>query len=223
MQAGDYEQARNLIKEGLLGSPRNYLLYQDYVMVDLKAQGVDAALATARQLIDQNHDFLGARALIGDVIEAANRPAEAIQAYQDALDESPDEMLQQRLVGAFVRTGQAEAALKVANDWVANHPDDLVGLEQLADLEITMKSYDDAAKRLQQILSKKPHNPVALNNLAWIYSIQGDERAQSLAQQAYVLSPGGQTADTLGWILVSRRPGRTRDAIVAGGRRASRQ
>jgi putative PEP-CTERM system TPR-repeat lipoprotein len=203
LQAGDYEHARNLIKEGLLGSPRNYQLYQDYVMVDLKAHGVDAALATARQLIDQNHDFQAARALIGDVYEAANRPAEAIQAYHDALNESPDEMLQQRLVGALVRTGQAGAALQAANAWVANRPDDLVGLEQLADLEIAMKKYDDAAERLQQILSKKPHNPVALNNLAWIYSIQGDKRAQGLAQQAYVLSPGGQTADTLGWILVT--------------------
>jgi tetratricopeptide (TPR) repeat protein len=44
---------------------------------------------------------------------------------------------------------------------------------------------------------------VALNNLAWVYQQQGDKRAEGLAQQAYVLSPGGQTADTLGWILVS--------------------
>jgi putative PEP-CTERM system TPR-repeat lipoprotein len=203
VQAGDYEHARNLIKEGLVGSPRNYQLYQDYVMVDLKAHGVDAALATARQLIEQDHDFQPARALIGDVYEAANRPADAVQAYQDALNASPDELLQQRLVGALARTGQGEAALKAANDWVAKHPDDLVGLEQFAELEIVLKNYDDAVKPLQQILSKKPHNPIALNNLAWIYSIQGDKRAAALAQQAYVLSPGGQTADTLGWILVS--------------------
>ncbi|HTI79174.1 MAG TPA: XrtA/PEP-CTERM system TPR-repeat protein PrsT [Acetobacteraceae bacterium] len=203
VQAGDYERARNLIKEGLVGSPRNYQLYQDYVMVDLKAHGVDAALATARQLIDLDHDFRPAGALIGDVYEAANRPSDAVQAYQDALKTSPDEMLQQRLVGGLVRMGKAGAALKAATDWVANHPDDLVGLEQLADLEIVVKNYDDAVKRLQQILSKKPHNPVALNNLAWVYSIQGDKRAEGLARQAYILSPGGQTADTLGWILVT--------------------
>ena len=202
VQAGDYERARNLIKEGMVGSPRNYQLYQDYVTVDLKSHGVDAALATARQLIDQDHDFQPARALIGDVYEAANRPADAVQAYQDALNASPNEMLEQRLVGALVRTGQGEAALKAANDWVARHPDDLVGLEQLAELEIAVKNYDDAVQRLQQILSKKPHDPVALNNLAWVYSIQGDKRAEGLAQQAYVLSPGGQTADTFGWILV---------------------
>jgi len=52
-------------------------------------------------------------------------------------------------------------------------------------------------------LEKKPHDPIALNNLAWVYQQQGNKRAQDLAQQAYILSPGGQTADTLGWILVS--------------------
>ena len=36
-----------------------------------------------------------------------------------------------------------------------------------------------------------------------MYQQQGDKRAEGLAQQAYILSPGGQTADTLGWILVS--------------------
>ena len=68
---------------------------------------------------------------------------------------------------------------------------------------IATRRYDEAATSLQRLLDKKPHNPVALNNLAWVYQQQGDKRAAGLAQQAYILSPGGQTADTLGWILVS--------------------
>ena len=42
-----------------------------------------------------------------------------------------------------------------------------------------------------------------MNNLAWVYQQQGDKRAEQIAQQAYILSPSGQTADTLGWILIS--------------------
>ena len=203
VQAGDYEHARNLIKEGLVSSPRNYQLYQDYVMVDLKASGVDAALSTAKQLIEQDRDFQPARALVGDVYEAANRPADAIHAYQEALTAAPSQMLQARLIAAYIRTGQGAAAITAASDWVDKHPDDLVSLEQLADLEILAKKYDDAVKHLTLLLSKKPHDPIALNNLAWVYSLQGDKRAEALAQEAYILSPGGQTADTLGWILVS--------------------
>ena len=203
LQAGDYEHARNLIKEGLAGSPRNYQLYQDYVMVDLKASGVDAAVATAKQLQEQDRDFQQARALVGDVYMAANRPADAVRAYQDALAAAPSETLVARLNVALQRSGQSDAAIKVLSDWIAQHPADLLATEQLADIFIATRRYDEAVKTLQRVLDKKPHDAVALNNLAWLYQQQGDKRAQGLAQQAYILSPGGQTADTLGWILVS--------------------
>jgi putative PEP-CTERM system TPR-repeat lipoprotein len=203
LQAGDYEHARNTIKEGLVANPRNYQLYQDYVMVELKAGGVDAAVATAKQLQQQDRDFQPARALIGDVYMAANRPVDAVRAYQEALAAAPSDMLVSRLTGALLRGGQGDAAIKVLIDWIAQHPNDLTATQQLADLEIAARRYDDAVKYLQLVLNKKPHDPVALNNLAWVYQQQGDKRAEGLAQQAYVLSPGGQTADTLGWILVS--------------------
>ncbi len=203
LQAGDYEHARNTIKEGLAASPRNYQLYQDYVMVDLKAGGVDAAVATAKQLQDQDHDFQPARALIGDVYMAANRPADAVKAYQDAMTAAPSQMLVGRLTGALLRSGQGDAATKVLSDWIAKHPDDMVSIQQLADLNIASQHFDEAVKNLQLVLATKPHDPVALNNLAWVYQQQGDKRAEATAHEAYILSPGGQTADTLGWILVS--------------------
>jgi cellulose synthase operon protein C len=203
MQSGDYEHARNIIKEGLVTSPRNYQLYQDYVMVDLKASGVETAVATAQQLQSQDRDFQPARALIGDVYMAANRTNDAVKAYQDALAAAPSEMLVGRLTGALLRSGQGDAAMKVLTDWIAQHPNDLTSIQQLADLDIAAQRYDVAVKHLQLVLNKKPHDPVALNNLAWVYQQQGDKRAEAIAQQAYILSPGGQTADTLGWILVS--------------------
>jgi putative PEP-CTERM system TPR-repeat lipoprotein len=203
LQAGDYEHARNLIKEGLANNPRNYQLYQDYVMVDLKASGVDAAIATAKQLQEQDRDFQPARALIGDIYLAANRPSDAVKAYQDALAAAPSAMLVIRLDAALLRTGQTDGAIKVLSDWIAQHPDDLVVAEQLADIYIGTRRFDEAAAILQRVLDKKPHDAIALNNLAWVYQQQGDKRAQGVAQQAYILSPGGETADTLGWILVS--------------------
>ena len=54
------------------------------------------------------------------------------------------------------------------------------------------------------LLKQRPHDPVALNNLAWVYQQQGqDAKAQAMARQAYILSPTPQTADTLGWILTT--------------------
>jgi Flp pilus assembly protein TadD len=63
------------------------------------------------------------------------------------------------------------------------------------------------------VLKQKPHDAVALNNLAWVYQQTGqDDKAQVLARQAYILSPGAQTADTLGWILTTT--GKPADGIA---------
>ena len=203
VDAGDFDNARNLIKAGIAATPRNYQLLLDFVMIDLKATGVDAALATADQLQSQDRDFTQARALKGDVYLAANRPDDAAKAYQDALAAGPSTMLVTRLVGAQLRSGHADAAGATLADWLLKHPDDLVALEQVAELDISAGRLDAAATHLQSILKVKPHDPVALNNLAWIYQQQHDPRAMDMARQAYVLAPGAQTADTLGWILTT--------------------
>jgi len=56
-----------------------------------------------------------------------------------------------------------------------------------------------------RILSAEPANGVALNNLAWVYFVAGDERAEQTARKALELMPSnGAVADTLGWILANQ-------------------
>ena len=203
IKAGDYERARGLIKGGFAVSPRNYQLYQDYVLLDLKANGIEAAVATARELQRQDLDLRAAGALVGDVYMAANRPADAAQAYKEAMQTAPSDMLLARLNTALVRSDQKAAALDTLADWIQQHPDDPTGLRLAADLCIADKQYARATGYLQRLLEKEPHDAIALNNLAWLYQQQNDKRAEGLARQAYILSPSDQTADTLGWILVS--------------------
>jgi cellulose synthase operon protein C len=204
IEAGDFETARNVITAGIAASPRNYQLYQDYVMIDLKSTGMDAALATADRLQSQDRDFPGIKALKGDIYLAANRPADAVGAYTEANTASPSSLLTTRLAGALLRSGRADDANKLLLGWLGKHADDMVATEQVAEISIATGKFDDAAKYLELLLKQKPHDPVALNNLAWVYQQQGqDAPAQGLARQAYVLAPSAQTADTLGWILTS--------------------
>jgi predicted Zn-dependent protease len=119
------------------------------------------------------------------------------------MEATPSEMLVGLLTAALWRSDQRVAAINLLSEWIAQHPTDLVATRQLSDLYIAADRYDDAVKQLQLLLNAKPHDPLALNNLAWVYQQQGDRRAEGLARQAYLVSPGGQTADTLGWILVS--------------------
>ena len=73
IEAGDFESARSLLTAGIVASPRNYQLYQDLAMIDLRSTGIDAALATADRLLSQDRDFAMIRALKGDIFMAANR------------------------------------------------------------------------------------------------------------------------------------------------------
>jgi thioredoxin-like negative regulator of GroEL len=82
----------------------------------------------------------------------------------------------------------------------------------LANFDIIAHRFDDAIKELEPVVAKDWRDPVALNNLAWLYQMVGDERALSLAERAYFLAPASaQTEDTLGWILTQR--GRAADAL----------
>jgi putative PEP-CTERM system TPR-repeat lipoprotein len=204
VEAGDYESARSVITASIAASPRNYSLYQDYVTIDLKGVGLDAALATAERLMAQDRDFGELRALKGDVYQMANRPADAVTAYIEAAKAAPSSLLTSRRVSALMRSGQREDAKAVLADWLAKHPDDMATTEIAAEAGIADGQFDAAAALLEKILKARPHDAVALNNLAWVLQQKGDNaRAEALSRQAYVLSPGAQTADTLGWILTT--------------------
>ncbi len=204
VDAGDFESARNTLSAGIAANPRDYQLYQDYAMIDLKSSGIDAALATADRLQSQDQDFAGIRALKGDIFLAANRPADAVNAYTEANNAAPSSLLVTRLASALLRSGRTDDAKALLLGWIGKHADDMVATEQISEISIATGKLDDAAKYLSLILKQKPHNPVALNNLAWVYQQQGKlDMAQALARQAYVLSPSPQTADTLGWILTT--------------------
>ena len=204
IDAGDFETARNVLTAGIAASPRDYQLHQDYVMVDLKSTGIEAALATAERMQSQDRDFAGIRALKGDIYLASNRPADAVTAFAEANNAAPSTLLVTRLAGAMLRSGRGDEANALLQTWLVTHSDDDVVTEQAAEINIILGKLDEAARYLERRLQQKPHDAVALNNLAWVHQQQGkDVSAQNLARQAYILAPSPQTADTLGWILTT--------------------
>ncbi len=212
IEAGEFETARNVLQAGIANDPRNYQLYQDFAMVDLKSTGMDAALATADRLQSQDREFPAIHALKGDIYMASNRPQDAANAYKDAFNSAPSSLLATRYSAALLRAGQPDEATRVLLDWLGKHSDDMVATEQVAEIAIAQHKLDDAERFLQAVLKQKPHDAVALNNLAWVYQQLGkDDQAQALARQAYILSPNPQTADTLGWILAST--GKSQEAV----------
>jgi putative PEP-CTERM system TPR-repeat lipoprotein len=207
IEAGEFETARNVLQGGIAAAPRNYQLYQDYLLIDLRASGIDAALASADRLVSQDREYDMLTGLKGDVYMAANRPRDALQAYQDAFQTRPSTVLVSKMSGAAIRSGQTDEAIRILTDWSRRNPQDVGTPEQLAEIYLATNRLTEAIGHLENVLKQKPYEAVSLNNLAWAYQQTGDRRAYDLARQAYLLQPGPQTVDTLGWILVtSGRP-----------------
>lgn len=201
VQAADYEAARNLIKEGMRAAPRVYQLYLDYALIDLKASGLPAALTTADQLRKDDLGFAELTALKGDLYMAAGKPDDAAKAYAAAASATPSSGIIQRLAGAYVRAGKPDEARAALASWVGKHPDDLAGIATESELDLAAGKLDDAEAEMKAVLAKQPRSPIVLNNLAWLYQLRGNPQARPMAEEAYLLAPSSQSADTLGWIL----------------------
>ncbi len=207
--AKEYEAARNVVQEGLRVLPENIALLQDYVAIDNKAGGLSQALGTAERLRSQVGDTPAVRALKGDLYMSAGRFDDAAAEFAEQLKQSPSAVMALRLAGAQLSAGHQDQAAQILTDWLAKNPNDVAVAQTLAGLEITQGKLERAEAHLTSLLQKRPRDPIALNNLAWIYQKRGDPRARDLAQQAYLLLPDGQTADTLGWILVKQGAAQT--------------
>ncbi len=198
------ESARALLRDGLAATPGQPVLLQTLVAIDLREGGPEKALATLADLQRDTRSLPGTRGLKGDILMTANRFAEAAQAYVDDLNTAPRSDLMLRAVGAMNAGGRQSEATRLLSDWVAKVPDDMNAFMTLISNEIGAKHYDQAEKLLEQVLEKQPGNPVALNNLAWIYQQKNDPRARAAAHRAWLLAPSAQVADTFGWILVTQ-------------------
>lgn len=72
----------------------------------------------------------------------------------------------------------------------------------LADIYISESKYKQAIPHYEKILTSHPNNYVVLNNLAWSYFKNKDDRALEFAERAYAINPNdAPVCDTLGWIL----------------------
>lgn len=197
----DFAGAKDILEAGLKTYPANYDLMQAELGTTLVADGMDAALAKAASLAANPAHLPLARALTGDLYLSQKRFDDAAHAYSAALAENPMPLLALREATALSAAGKPDDAMGVLRDWLGQHPDDSAVALALSGMEINAHQYDTAAKRLQDVLAHQPNNTIALNNLAWIEQQLKNPHALKLAERAYLLAPGAQTADTLGYIL----------------------
>jgi len=139
--------------------------------------------------------------LAGDLFTAKAEIDNAIDAYSQAWEIRPNELLSKRLYALLNKTNARQAATFL-QQWLTANPSSRAAAALRSRDLLVAGEFNQAIPLLEKIRENTPDNVTNLNNLAWAYQQVGDARAASVAAKAYQLAPDtAAVADTYGWIL----------------------
>ena len=199
----DAPAARQVLGDALRNAPGNLGIMQTLVLLESRTAGPPAGLAKAEELRRNPANMPNAAVLKGDILVALRRFNDAASAFGEEMKANPSPGLVMRQAGALLGGGGQDAAATVLRTWLQQHPDDADVAQMLGSLDITARRLPDAETHLKVVLAKRPNDAVALNNLSWVYQQRNNPEALPMARRAFLISPTTESADTLGWILVT--------------------
>jgi cellulose synthase operon protein C len=205
--AKDFPQARTVLQAALARNPKNSQLNGDLIRVEAEIDGLDAGLAKARALAQEDPGNPIYDTVSAELWEKAGRSADAVMLLEKAVASRPSEdTLVAALSRLYARSGELGKAEAVLNSRLKIEPKDLAIRSTLASIYLEQKKYDDAIDQYTRVSADQPADAAALNNLAWLYQQKGDlVKARELAERATAASPRvPQIDDTLGWILLAQ-------------------
>lgn len=200
--ARDFAAARETAARGLELKPDDIGAVRFAALAEVKAGDQQAAIERVLAYGRRHADAAEGLLLEGDLRMELQQYKEAAAAYERALRTAPDG---RTAIKAFKarHLGKLPKETAPVDGWLAQHSDDVAVRAVLAE---HYKLAGDDARAIAQyeaIIAIRPRDPMALNNLAWIYHLTKDARAERVAKLAYEEAPAAPAiADTYGWILV---------------------
>jgi len=202
-KSGNDEQARQSLLRGLRSIPD--ALSIEIELIDLEIANARYADAAAR--IKGLKKKLGNNAVVyaldGHLNMVLEKYEDAAQAYQQAFNLSPSLGMLSKLMQSKHRLGKRDEIDRDVNQWIALSASNLASEDKIASIYMQLGENARAIQRYESAISRNAGNVPALNNLAWLYSLENDSRSISVARKAYELaSNSSDVIDTLGWVLV---------------------
>ncbi|MBJ7313252.1 PEP-CTERM system TPR-repeat protein PrsT [Rugamonas sp. CCM 8940] len=205
LSAGDVDGAMQSLRKALSLQADLPQAQTALIQLLIARAGYPQALAQAREVQRRHAEAPLGYKLEGDVLLAQQKAEAALALYQRAFGLAPSGPLLIPLHAALKALGKGREANARLLDWLKQHPADQPTRLHLASSLLAEQAYPAAREQFERILQDDPANVIALNDLAWLYQQQKDERAVALAERAYKLAPATPAVlDTLGWILAER-------------------
>jgi tetratricopeptide (TPR) repeat protein len=179
------------------------------VDLDLADKQYAAAIDRVQKVIDKDPKLAQPWALKAKIYLAQRDFAHAEPDLLKAIDLDPKlEPAYQLLAQLYVASNRQEEAIGKLTAFVENNKaaPAAPALMQLAMIQEQLKHFDAARDAYEKLLTVAPNFPLALNNLAVLYSehLGQLDKAYDLAKRAKEAVNQPHIADTLGWILFKR-------------------
>jgi len=204
-------RARKTLEQAYLITPKDPRVMSELARAALGDTDPARALQVSTALCEAHPERVEGFAMAGKALLALKRPDEGAAMYAKAQKLKPTGDGAETLSALYQTLGRADDAKVVLESWLADHPDDVSVLRHLGLLFHTAKQPDKARDVYEHILELEPNDTLALNNLAWIYLDEGDERALELARKAYEVDPNrSNLVDTYGWIILKQTQDKSR-------------
>ncbi|MDO6766006.1 MULTISPECIES: M48 family metalloprotease [unclassified Agarivorans] len=131
-------------------------------------------------------------------------PADALEYYQRVIQRKEYRIEDAALYGkslALFGMGKYQESKTVIDDLAKRHPDNLFIIDTQTDIDLALKQYDSAIKRLKVAQTRYPNNQVIVLNLAHAYSENGKFEDGAKTLDRYLRE---KPNDALGWGELSR-------------------
>lgn len=174
-------------------------------------------LVDARKIIEglkrDKPDHPEVSRLEGALAVAENKPAKAIEHYNEALEARPSFNVARRLALARVWAGDKEGGLATLEDWISKNSADRRALLDAAGQYQNLGRLGDARRHLETLVKLSPDNWIGRNDLAWVLLKSGDATtAYEHAKRAREIAPRNPiVTDTFAMILLKQ--GKTEQAV----------
>ncbi|AMK78186.1 MULTISPECIES: XrtA/PEP-CTERM system TPR-repeat protein PrsT [Methylomonas] len=204
IDAGDYFEAIKTLKKAVLVDENHIPSQIALVEMELNHGKPVFALNRTESLLKQYPKRAFPHQLLGLIADHDKNFSLANNHYQTAFELEPDTTSLMQLYESFKKTSQPDKAFALLEQWIKKHPQDQLPMAAFANELLNNGKFKEAEHYYDTLLKQFPNEPQFLNNLAYVYLNTGNDKALSLAEQAYKLAPDQpSTNDTLGWILVN--------------------
>ncbi len=190
VESGDAAAAKSSVARAVQAAPDWPPVIRAQVALALTLDNnPDGAIALARQVQARAPSVALGWQLEAEIEQHRGRWDAAAAAYRAVLDKQPSPEAAAALHQVLSRAGHAQAARRLAAEWLARRPVEPVFLAYLAGMEDAAGDLEAAEAHYRELLVQLPADVRVLNNLADLLVRRRSGEALAMAQRAHALAP----------------------------------